>query len=162
MTSAVCALTLGAGLAHAQQRTMAIYGDWTLSCAIGPDGKSCGLVQTQKIEGQADPVSQISVGRFTSAGPFKISIEVRANAWVPTGVNVVVGGKPALTATFKWCTNTRCLADADLSDADLRRLRGQRDKDQGEIAYKNALQGEVSIPMSFNGFGAALDALQKQ
>src|SRR5262249_23114287 len=130
------------------------------SCAIGPSGKSCGLVQAQKIERQADPISQISIGRFTSNGPLKMSIEIRANAWVPTGVSLVAGEKPAVTATFKWCTNTRCLADADLSDADLRRLRVQ--KDQGQIAYKNALQGDVSIPMSFNGFDEALDALQKE
>jgi len=51
-------------------------------------------------------------------------------------------------------------ADADLSDADIKRLRAQ--KGQGQISCKNALQGDVSISMSFNGFAEALDAFQKQ
>jgi len=34
-------------------------------------------------------------------------------------------------------------------------------KGPGTLAYKTALQGDVVIPVSFDGFGEALDALQK-
>jgi len=149
-------------VASAQQRTMAMYGDWTLSCvnASGSGaGKSCGLVQVQKIEGQTDPVSQISIGRNAKGEPFKISLEVHANAWIPSGVKLITNDKaPPIIAMFTWCTATRCHADAELSDSDLKRLRAQ--KEQGQISYMNALQGQISIPMSFNGFGEAFDALQ--
>jgi invasion protein IalB len=154
-------LILGEGSALAQQRTMAIYGDWTVSCAIASGsggGKSCGLVQVQKLKEQT--VSQIGIGRNTKNDPLKISIEISANAWVPTGVKLITsGGAPAITAAIKWCVSTRCLADADLSDADIKSLRTQRE--MGLIAYKNASQADVSIPVSFGGFNEAMDALQK-
>jgi invasion protein IalB len=160
----VWVLVLAMGPAIGQQRTLAIYGDWTLSCvkASGTGAsKSCGLVQAQKIQGQVNPLSQISVGRSEDAQPLRIGIEIRSNAWVPSGVRLLANdGRPAIAAAFKWCTPTRCFADADLSDADLKRLRAQTQ--EGQVAYKTALQGDVSIPMSFNGFGEALDALQKQ
>lgn len=157
-------LVLGIGLAHAQQRTMAIYGDWTVSCAItsGPkQAKSCGLVQVQKTNGQAGAASQIGIGRNTKTDPLKMSIEISANAWIPTGVKLFTSASaPAITAQFKWCISTRCLADADLTDADVSNLRAQ--KQPGRITYRNGSQADVSTPVSFSGFSEALDALQKE
>ena len=121
----------------------------------------CGLVQVQRIEGQATLVSQIAIGHNTNAEPLKISFMTRANAWLLTGVKLITGDKLlAITATFKWCMSTRCLADTDLSDTDINRLRAQ--KEPGQIAYKVASQADVSIPVSFSGFGEAMDALQKK
>jgi invasion protein IalB len=65
-----------------------------------------------------------------------------------------------LSAGFKWCITGRCLADADLSDVDIKHLRAQTVP--GKIVYKTASQADVSIPVSFNGFSDALDALLKQ
>jgi invasion protein IalB len=79
---------------------------------------------------------------------------------MPTGVALITGENvPILTATFKWCVSTRCLADAVVSDANIETLRSQ--KSPGKLAYKTASQADVSIPVSFNGFGEAIDALQK-
>jgi invasion protein IalB len=155
-------LTVGISSAYAQQRTTAVYSDWTLSCAMGSGasgGKSCGLVQVQRVEGQTFPMGQIGVGRSEANGPFKLVIEIRSNAWIPTGVRLIVGSS-AIPATFKWCMATRCAADADLTDDDVRNLRVQRQL--GRIVYKNVSQADVSIPVSFNGFSEALDALQKE
>ena len=150
--------------AYAQQRTLAIYGDWTVSCAIASGSKttkSCGLVQVEKSNGQASPASQIGIGRNAKTDPLKMSIEIRANAWIPTGVRLLTSaGAPAITAQFKWCISTRCLADADLSDADVKNLRVQ--EGHGKIVYKDASQAEVSIPVSFSGFGEALNAFEQQ
>jgi invasion protein IalB len=159
----VLALLLTPCDAIAQQRTTAIYGDWTLSCAIASGsgaGKSCGLVQVQKINGQSAAVSQIGIGRAQS-DPLKISIQITANAWMQSGVKLITNENAlVITALFKWCTSTRCLADADLSDAHITTLRIQ--KDPGKIAYKTASQADVSIPVSFSGFSEAVDALQNQ
>jgi len=154
-------LILGIGLAQAQQRTMTIYGDWTVSCTIVfGSSEACGLLQVQKIKGQT-AVSQIGIGHITKSDPLKISIEITANAWMPTGVKLITSDNAsAITAPFKWCTSTRCLADADLSDANIKTLRAQ--KDPGKLVYRTASQADVSIPVSFNGFTDALDALQKQ
>jgi len=154
-------LLVTAGLAYAQQRTTATYGDWTLSCVIASSGmKSCGLVQSQKIGSQSLSVSQIGIGRIAKDDPLKISVEIGPDVWVPTGVKLTTGGNvPILAAIFKWCVSTRCLADAVVSDANIETLRSQ--KVSGKLAYKTASQEDVSIPVSFNGLGEALDALQK-
>ncbi len=153
---------LGIGLAHAQQRTLAIYGDWTVSCATtsaSKPAKTCGLVQVQKTNGKPGAASQIGIGRDTRNEPFKLSIELRPNVWIPTGVKLVTSDK-AISANFKWCISTRCLADTDLTDADVSNLRAQNQP--GRITYKNGSQADVSTPVSFSGFNEAMDALQKE
>ena len=151
-------------VADAQERTLATYGDWTVSCAKASRsgaGKSCGLVQVQKNKGQTTTVSQIGIGRDIKTDPVKISIEIGANAWIPTGVKLTASDNAfVIIASFKWCISTRCLADAELSDVDIKNLRAQ--KDAGRIVYKSASQTDVSIPVSFSGFSEALNALQKE
>jgi invasion protein IalB len=149
-------IVLGIGAAHAQQRTMAIYGDWTLSCTMASDRKSCGLIQSQKVQGQTSPVSEIGVGR-RSDGRFRLFIEISADAWIPGGVKLIADAS-AITTAFEWCIAPRCLADVDLTDNEIRNLRAQRKA--GRIVYKNGSQADVSIPLSFNGFSDALEALQ--
>jgi invasion protein IalB len=158
----LCCFLLASGGAQAQQRTTAIYGDWTLSCVIAAGGgKSCGLVQSQKTASQSFSASKIGIGRIAKNDPLKISVEIGADVWIPTNVQLITGDNvPILTATFKWCVSTRCLADAVLSDANIETLRSQ--KSPGMLAYKTASQADVPIPILFNGFGEALDALQKQ
>jgi invasion protein IalB len=157
-------LLFGIDFPYAQQRTSAVYEDWTLSCAIvsgANAAKSCGLVQVQKNSGQGAAVSQIGFGRNTKADPLKMSIEVNANTWISPGVKLFASaGAPAITAQFRWCISTRCLADVDLSEADVKNLRGQQER--GRILYKDASQVDVSIPVSFKGFSEALNALEQQ
>jgi invasion protein IalB len=153
-------LMLSIDVARAQQRTMAVYNDWTLSCTI--DGsKSCGLVQVQKINGQSAAISQVGIGRKIKTDPNKISIEIIANVWMPAGVKLIASDSTtSITASVKWCTLTRCLADAELSDATVKRLLSE--KAPGKLAYKTASQEDVFIPVSFIGFNEAWHALQTQ
>jgi invasion protein IalB len=156
------AMPLCSGTADAQQQpTSTVYEDWTLVCTFAfGGGNSCGLVQVQKVKGQSTAISQIGVSRSTRTDPLKISIEIGPNAWVRNGIQLIVSDKSSISAAFKWCNSIRCVADADLSDADIKSLRAQ--KDPGKIAYKTASQADVSIPVSFSGFREALDALQRQ
>ena len=158
---ALITLSLCITTVHAQQRTMAIYGDWTLSCAIGDVGTTCGLVQVQKFGSQSPAVSEIGIGRSSRTQPYRVSIELPTDVWIPSGVKLLTEDKsPILAAAFKWCVATRCLADAELSDADIKSLRSQ--KAAGSIAYKTASQSDVLIEISFRGFGEAFKALQRQ
>jgi invasion protein IalB len=161
MWTACVTLMLSLDVARAQQRTMAVYNDWTLSCTIDGSAKSCGLVQVQKINGQSAAISQIGIGRKIKTDPNKISIEISTNVWMPAGVKLIASDSTsAITASVKWCTLTRCLADAELSDATVKRLLSE--KAPGKLAYKTASQEEVFIPVSFTGFNEAWHALQTQ
>jgi invasion protein IalB len=160
---AALALLLAPGNGVAQQRTTAVYGDWTLSCTSAPEAgnaKSCGLVQIQKFGNQAPAASQLGIGRNKSAEAFRVSIEIPPDVWMPAGVKLTSSGNPLISAQFKWCISTRCLADAELSDSDIKNLRAQ--KAPVVITYRTSSQSDVAIPVSFNGFSEAFDALQKQ
>jgi invasion protein IalB len=160
----VMSASLSEASAQAPQRTMSIYKDWTLACAVPSAAgaqKSCGLVQVEKIQGQPTPVGQIGIGRSGKSGPFKLSIETHAHVWIPTGVRLTTDDNEySISAGFKWCIVTHCLADAELTDAEITTLRGQRQP--GRLIYRNGSQAEVSIPVSFSGFREAMDALQKE
>ena len=103
----------------------------------------------------------ISISRYAANQPLKILVEIRADVWLPTGIQLTTSDRSSvMTAAFKWCTAARCLADVDLSDADISKLRAQHAP--GQLTYKTSSQSEVSIAVSFNGFGEAMDALNNR
>jgi invasion protein IalB len=152
---------LGIACARAQmpQRTTATYDDWTISCTTASGGeRSCELVQSQIIQGQATPASQITIARSSKGGPFMIFFQVPPKVWLQTGVKLQTDDKdPGITATFRWCTPTRCLADADLPDAAIKKLN--QFADPGHLSWKDASQQDVNVPVSFKGFSPAVNAM---
>jgi invasion protein IalB len=146
------------------QRTAATYGDWTVSCVMAQppeDQRSCEMVQSQTIPGQPNPVGQITLRRPAKNDPFRIFFQIPANVWLQTGVKFVSDDKESgLVATFKWCIPSRCLADADLNDAALKKLRARTDP--GRVEFKDATQHDVTLPVSFKGFAPALDLMQSR
>jgi invasion protein IalB len=152
-----------AGTVHAQspQRTTATYDDWTVSCAVTAGEKSCELAQSQSPQGQTSPISQITIGRVAKNEPLRIIFQVASNVWLQAGVKVLIDEKePLLSAAFRWCIPTRCLADADLTDAYIKKLNGRNES--LHLSWKNVSQSDVTIPVSLRGFSAALDAMQMQ
>jgi len=145
------------------QRTTATYQDWMVSCVMAstPGGqKACEVVQSQTLEGQTSPVSQITINRADGGGPFKLFVQVPANVWLQAGVKLATDDKdPGLGTVFKWCIPTRCLSDADLPDAVIKKMRAQTEP--GRLEFKDASQRDVVVPVSFKGFSDALDALSK-
>src|SRR5262249_36727123 len=150
-------------LAYAQQRTSATFDDWTVSCAIGTPPATqmaCDMSQSQKMEGQANPTTLISLSRADKQHPYKITAIVPSNVWVLTGIRVVIDDQVLGTAAIKWCLPNRCLAETDLTDDALKKLRGR--SDAGKLEFKEASQRDVSMPISFRGFGQALAFMEKQ
>jgi invasion protein IalB len=159
----VLAFTSGPLLAQGPQRTIATYEDWIVSCVMEPAAqKSCEMAsQPQTTPNQTNRVSQITIARPTKNGPFKIFFQVPTNVWLDTGIKFIPDDKePGLTATFRWCIPGRCLADADLMETAIKKLRARTEP--GRIEYKEAAQGDVTIAVSFKGFVQALDALERE
>jgi invasion protein IalB len=151
-----------AATAQAPQRITATYDDWTMSCSKAAESpKTCEMVQIQTLEGQGSPVGQITIGRATKDGPLKLVIQVAPNVSLDAGLKFTSDEKePALPATFRWCTNTRCLAERDLSADAAAKLR--KITEPGKLEYKEANQRDVVIPVSFKGFAPAYDLLLKE
>jgi invasion protein IalB len=157
----VVVIGLSSAYAQAPQRTTAAYDDWTVSCATAESasGKSCEIFSIQIIENQ--PASQITIKRGAKSEPYRVFIQVPTNVWLQSGVKLIPTDKQAsIVATFSWCVAARCLADADLTEGMVSKMRTW--SEPGRLEYKDAAQEDVSRPISFKGFAPAFDALQKQ
>lgn len=149
----------GPVFAQAPRLTTATYDDWTVRCEMHDTIKSCEMEQTSQVQGQ--PVSQIAIGRPSKNEPLRIVFQVPINVWLPAGVTLVMDDKdPGVSAIFKRCINNGCFADTDLKDDAVKKLRARTDN--GKMLFKDANQREVTIPVSFKGFGAAFEAMAKE
>jgi invasion protein IalB len=158
-------LTLSAAGAAAQpapQRTTATYEEWTVQCELQagpPPQRLCEMVQVAQAQGQT--VSRVAIGRATKSEPFKIVVQLPINLWLPAGVRIQSDDKdPGLALVFKRCVPAGCFADVDIKDDVLKRFRASTGS--GKITFKNAGQQDVGVPLSFKGFGQALDVLSKE
>ena len=158
----VVALGLSLAPVHAQapQRITATYDDWTVSC-VAPPNSNCELVEAQMMKGKSSPVGQITISRAAKDKAYKIFFQVPANAWLQTGIKFVAQANQApLLAQFRWCLPSRCLADAELTEALVGKFGSYTTP--GNEQYKNAEQHDMSLSVSFKGFRQALDWMQSQ
>ncbi|MFD2182837.1 invasion associated locus B family protein [Rhodoplanes azumiensis] len=147
----------------APTRTTATYEDWTVRCETPPGAqqKTCEVFQAQQQQGQAGPVSQIAIGRAGKTGPHKLVAQIPVNVWLATAPRLLWDDKQAPIALgFKRCVPGGCFADADIPDDLLRRMKARAEP--GRLEYKDAIQRDVGIAVSFKGFSQAIDALAKQ
>jgi invasion protein IalB len=148
----------GQGYAQTPQRTTATYDDWLVTCTTSAESqgqKSCEMVQAQTV--QQNLVGQITLSRPVKDKPYRIFFQIPTNVWLPSGIKFV--SETSLPATFKWCGPGRCLADADLGEPAVRNLRSRTEP--GRVEYKDSEQHDVSLPVSFKGFGPALDWMER-
>jgi len=142
------------------QRTTATYDDWTVRCEVRDTTKTCEMVQTMQIQGQAQPVTQIAIGRLSKGDPLKIVFQVPINVWLPAEVKLKTDDKDSgLLGSYRRCLPTSCFADTDLKDELVKKFAGLTEN--GKLQFKDASQQEIAIPVSFKGFGQAYEALQK-
>jgi invasion protein IalB len=155
---------VGIAGAQAPQRTTATYEDWTVRCEVRPGPppqRTCEMIQATQVQGQANPVTQIAIGRAAKTEPLKVVFQVPINVWLPNGVKLAYADKEApLAVGFQRCVPTGCFAETDLKDDLVKRLRTLTEN--GKLEFKDAAQRDVALPVSFKGFGAAFDAMAKE
>lgn len=154
------------GAQQGPKPTTSQFGDWIMICrqGNGPNAnqESCELTQTFTIQGQSAPFAQIAVGRISPKDPFNVTVVVPHNVSFPSDVNIATDEKNSNPLTLHWtrCLATGCFASTELKEATMKTWRGLSQK--GRIVFKNALGQDVVLPLSFNGAGAAMDALMKK
>lgn len=148
----------------APQQTTATYEDWIVRCethAGPPRQKFCEMVQFTQVKGGQGVVSQIAIGRPVKGQPIKLVIQLPIGVWLPTGIKLMAGAKDAgLPTTFKRCLPQACFTDAEINADMIKKFRTTTEA--GQIQFKDGNQKDVSLPVSFKGFGTAYDALQKE
>lgn len=165
MSRALIALALisasaTSAFAQTPQRTTASYDDWTVRCEVNDTVKICEMVQAMQIKGQAQPVTQIAIGRQSGKDPMKIVYQVPINVWLPAGVKLTADDKdPGLVGVYRRCLPGACIADSEIKDDVIKKLRGLTDN--GKLQFKDGALQDIAIPVSFKGFGQAYDAMTK-
>jgi invasion protein IalB len=125
-----------------------------------PPEKACEMVQSTQAQGQANPISQIAIGKPLKAAPVKAIIQVPINVWLPAGVKLTSEDKdPGISVVYARCVPAACFAEFDLKDDTIKKFRALTGN--GKLQIKDAAQQDVAIPVSFKGFAQAYDAMMK-
>ncbi|WP_149538955.1 invasion associated locus B family protein [Siccirubricoccus phaeus] len=147
------------------ERTTAVFGDWTVQCVTrAQTGRVCEMVQGTQNQ-QQQPVSVLAIGRLARAEPMRLVARLPVAVQVAQPVKLNLEGDPGLTLPFRYCNTNPvgCFAELELRDeAVLRRLRSRNPEQGGKLEFRDPTGQAVSIPVSFRGFAAALEALQKE
>jgi invasion protein IalB len=145
-------------------QTTASYGDWVLRCVRTGDNASapraCELVQTMVLQGQQQPLAQVALGYDKN--------ELRLTLLVPPAISfsrgpvlgVSAGPAPNFVLAWRRCLPSGCYADVQVGQDLLKLLRTRSEPMQ--ITFKDAGERDVTLPFSFRGLVAALDALAKE
>ena len=162
LTSTLLVAAAGAASAQTPQQTTATYEDWIVRCETQegpPPKKTCEMVQSTQMQGQG-VISQVAVGQPVKGQPVKIVVQLPNGVWLPAGVKLIAGASdPGLVATFKRCL-AGCFADFEIKDDMIKKFRSMTEP--GQIQFKDGTTKDISLPLSFKGFGAAFDALSKE
>jgi invasion protein IalB len=149
--------------AEGPQRTSASYGDWVVRCEITtaqPPQKNCDMEQLAQMQGQTNPISRVAIPLPAKGQPARLIIQVPVNVSLAAPVRISADNKDHLTVAFHRCIPAGCFADTELKEDEIKRFRVETAA--GKLLYKDSADRDVTIPLSFKGFGQAFDALIKQ
>jgi invasion protein IalB len=148
----------------APQRTTATYGDWVVQCVENgspPSERVCDMAQVTQLQGKNLPFSRVAVARPEKGQPVKLIVQVPVNASFGTQVHIQTSDQDAgVIAPFANCNPNGCFAEFDLKEDVLKKLREATG--MGKFSFADAGGHDVAVPISFNGFALAFDALAKQ
>jgi invasion protein IalB len=146
------------------QRTTAAYGDWVLQCVTNtnpPSPEVCDMAQVTQVQGKNIPFSRVMVAHPDKGQPVKLIVQVPVNASFATDVHIqTADDDPGIIAPFTNCTPNGCFAEFALKDDMMKKLRAATSV--GKFSFTDAGGHPVTVPISFNGFGVAFDALAKK
>lgn len=141
--------------------TNASFGDWVLRCETRQGApRGCEVLQSLQDQRRM-PVAQFAFGRAQRGDPMRLIVLIPANVTVAAPMLIQLPDRAApIPVTLRACGPRGCVAETDVSAAQLARLRAR--EAQGRLEYRDALGGEVALPFSTRGFGQALDALARE
>jgi len=146
----------------APQSTTATYADWVVQCQTRADPlpeKLCEMAQLTQLQGKNVPFSRVALGHPAKDHPVKLTVQVPVNASFATAIRIQTSDAD-LTAPFARCVPGGCFAEFDLREETLRKLRAA--SGVGRLSFADASGHEVAVPLSFNGFAQAYEALLKE
>ena len=146
------------------QRTTATYGDWVLQCVANgspPPDEICDMAQVTQVQGKNVPFSRVAVAHPDKGQAVKLIVQVPVNASFATQVHIQTSDDdPGVIAPFANCNPNGCFAEFDLRDDLLKKFYDATGI--GKVSFADAGAHTITVPLSFNGFAQAFDALNKK
>ena len=131
---------------------------------VRPDkvAPTCELAQT--LSNQGNPVAQTVIGRPAKGEPLYLGIAVPVNVNLLSAPRMMGAesepGFVPIDLTWRRCVQQFCLAQAPVTDDQLKRLRTRADN--ARIAFQDATGKETVLPFGPHGLSLGLDALAKE
>jgi invasion protein IalB len=150
----------------APQRTTATYDDWIVQCetrAGSTPRKLCAMTQlTQlQVQGKTQPFSRIVVPQPVKGMPSALVVQVPVNVTFANKVKIQTSDNDqGIEVSFTRCMPDGCFAEFSVAGDGLAKLRSA--SAGGKLSFADSTGRTISIPLSFNGFGKAYDALIKE
>ena len=142
------------------QRTTATFGDWTLRC-VRPEHGAAACEVTQTVYDKSQAVAQTALGRPGRGEATRLTVLLPANVTLGTPPRLLgAESDPAVELSWRRCLPAGCLADATLTDEQVRRLRARTDN--GRLTFQDGAGRDAAIPFVPRGLAPALDALAKE
>ncbi|WP_296066596.1 invasion associated locus B family protein [uncultured Agrobacterium sp.] len=150
--------------------TTATYGNWVLQCVRAGSNsalntqKTCEVMQSIQVQGQAQPVAQIALGRVTKDAKLQLTVVLPVN--ITPGKLVMVtptdkasaADKSGLQLSWARCIGAACFATIEPTPEFLASVRSSQ---EGRLSYVDGTGQGVELPLSWNGVTQALAALEK-
>jgi invasion protein IalB len=148
-----------AAQSNSPQRTTATYEDWIVQCETQTGSsptKICDMTQVSQFQGK--PFTRIAILRPIKDQARRIIVQVPVNVSFSTHVRVQINeADQGLDSPFARCTPNGCFAELELKDDTLKKLRSATGS--GKLTFADSAGQNVAVPVSFNGFSPAYDAL---
>lgn len=151
------------------------FGNWSLRCRkeapaqekpkddkVEKPPRTCEISETLEAADHSGPLAKLSIGRPQGGkGTLFAIVIVPNNISFPSAVHIRTDDKDIWGVRLDWvrCIPGGCFAQTELAEATINYWHGL--DTQGEIRFPDSSGEEVALPLSFHGFGAALDALNK-
>lgn len=141
------------------QGTTATYQDWLMRCVTSAENaRTCEIVQNLQVEGRG-LVATVALGKINPKDNVRMVVQVPAGVWLPSGVTLKIDEKAnPLHLEYKRCLQG-CFAEIEVDAPTLQALKSATQA--GSFTFEDGNRRPVTLPLSFNGFSAALDASLK-
>jgi invasion protein IalB len=113
-----------------------------------------------QVQGKTQPFSRAVVPHPAKDQPVRLVVQLPVNVTFSTNVRVQISdGDQGLALPFARCVPDGCFADFEIKEDTLKKFRSA--STGGKLSFADASGRGISIPLSFNGFSKAYDALTK-
>jgi len=147
--------------AAAQGVVKSVHGEWQIRCDTPPGAQNEQCVLLQSVKAEDRPNVGLTVLALKTADQKSRLLRVLAPLGVilPKGVRLVVDGQEVTPAPapFVRCLPNGCIAEQEISDAMLNRLKTGR---SAVFIFFETEEEGIGMPLSLEGFGAGFDSLR--